>query len=94
MRVGGGKPQRFSWKFREVGPCNRSSAYQRQDPHRAAGAAFQLCRGDYDHSAGRRGAIQVGDVFQLVDAMRQRVLAYGEVFRRAVVNVQRVDTQT
>ena len=37
--------------------------------------------------------IQISDVFQLVDAVRQRVLAYREVFRRAVVDVQRVDAE-
>src|ERR1700731_4440705 len=69
------------------------SAQQRQDPNRATGAAFEFGWSDYGHCARHRCAIKVGDVFQLVDAVRQGVLAHREVFRPTVVDAEGINAE-
>src|SRR5271165_6071912 len=90
LRAGSGTQSKSKYRILQ----GRSSAHQREYPYRAAGAVFQFCWGDHDHSACHGSTIQVGDVFELVDTVRQRVLAHGEIFRGTVVDAQGVNAKT
>ena len=68
--------------------------HQRQNPHRRCRAVFQFGRSDHNHSSRGRSTIKVGNIFQLVDAMRQSVLPHRKASRLTVINAQGINPQT
>jgi len=82
----------WCWDWRDSS-AGRVLPQERHDPYRTGGAAFEFFRGDDGDGTRRRDLLKVGDILEMVETVRQCVLANFQRAGSALIDAQRVNSQ-